>query len=128
MRKTATFEIDDRKITVKELTVQEILDLFSDFEKEDETLFLDQIKRVMNLSVSGLSFDECKALAPSELRLVYEKFREVNAVFFDIAGLLGLGSVIERVKVTISGILSAELSGLLNAATPASGNTDSEPS
>jgi len=128
MRKVEKFKIDDREITVKELTVQEILDLFSDFEKEDETLFLDQIRRVMTLAVAGLSFDECKALAPSELKLVYEKFREVNAVFFDIAGLLGLGRIIEKVKSTVSAILSAELSGLLNADTPASGNTDSEPS
>lgn len=117
-RKRKVVEIDEKKYTVKELTIAEIIDLtensifFSDTLKEKETdeqrepmTRKEQVKELMSMftdvgKVMEISCDftvgDLKKLTPSQVREIYDKWREVNSDFFEIVKVLG---VTEALKI-----------------------------
>jgi len=89
MRKTKTVELDGRKITVKELRLKDIRLILEIAEKEDEDL-LRQAERLLPLA-ADLDLEDFDEMAPSEIRVVWEAFREVNADFLSLTERLGVG-------------------------------------
>ena len=76
MRQRKVVKIDDREITVKELTVQEILDILNDTESAGK----DQVQDLKNLvekhlvKATDASLDDFKGMAPSEIQQVFDIF------------------------------------------------------
>lgn len=103
------------KIEIKELTIKEILslfdnDIFGDGSIENLRLALED--KVLPLC-TDIKFDALQDFAPSELKQVWDKFMEVNSVFFDVAQKMGLSEIIEKIKEKIRedfGKLYVELS------------------
>lgn len=117
MRKTKAFKIDGREgqITVKELTVKEILSLMQDDVLQDTSL--ENLKAILQdrflpLCVEGLNLVDLIDLAPSELQTVWENFEEVNSSFFALARKAGLLQSIENIKEAIIKDFSGSLVGL----------------
>jgi len=109
MRKRETIKIDDKEITIKELTVKQIIEIgekvanpgeakagLSDFD-----MIKDAFKEHLALGVEGIAFDDLVELAPSELKTIYEKFKEVNGVFFEVAEQVGILDLLQRIKLEL---------------------------
>lgn len=104
MIQTATVEVGEQKktVTIKELTVGQILSIFDSFAKPNQEAqgledALAEAKELFPMSIEGIEWDELKELAPSEIKQIYEKFREVNNVFFDVACTLGINTALEEI-------------------------------
>ncbi|MBW2598543.1 MAG: hypothetical protein JRC60_00220 [Deltaproteobacteria bacterium] len=119
MRKQKTIKIDEREITVKELRVKDIRDIIA---KSDNLVGgeLDQIKDLLPLA-TDLASSEIEDMAPSELRTIWDAFREVNAVFFDLVAKTG---IVELLKTSVLKDLTALFATLSEQATETPGNTD----
>jgi len=79
---------------VKELTVGEILDIL-DIKDPDLSLaglrhFL--LKRIP--TITSLSEEDLRNYTPSELKTVWEAFKEINTDFFGISQQMGLGHLL----------------------------------
>jgi len=124
MRKRDVVRIDDREITVKELTVQDVLEMF-DFQEGDNfwTLAQRHLPKATDLSV-----EDMQKMAPSELETVFEKWKEVNASFFRIARALGLNSVLAQMKDAVVADFYNSFFGSLKTGTHTPGATDGPPS
>lgn len=110
MKKTATITINDKIITVNELTMRQILDF------KDKFSGLDMLEGMKELV--GLLTDATPAflldLAPSELKAIYEKVKEVNADFFALLPLdLLLAGYRDMIIETVRQNLSALSAGSL---------------
>jgi hypothetical protein len=118
MRKSKTVKIDDKEITVKEMRVKDIRSLLNSAENEKDVFSAieDILPRVTDLPTKD--FEE---LAPSEMKQLWEAFKEVNADFFDLLEKTGF---VEALKQLISKHLTEGFASLSNAATEMSGNTD----
>lgn len=101
MRKTKTIKIDDREITVKELRVKDIREIFERGESIGEGI--DQFTELLPLA-TDLSLKDANEMAPSELKIIWEAFREVNAVFFDAVAKAG---IVDHLKTSILTELTA---------------------
>jgi hypothetical protein len=106
MRKRDTLKIDDKEITVKEMTVREIIDLANNKDllgspDLDMAALKDQAERYLPKFIEGVKVDELLDFAPSDLKELYVKFKEVNAVFFDIARAAGLTQIVEDLKAAL---------------------------
>ena len=113
MRVRKVVKIDDREFVLRELTIAEIIDVFEntsvkieDIGKDkasDTTDFLkDEIQRIVNLSLEGEhEVKDFYKMAPSELKLIYDGFKEANEVFFHIAAKMGLEGMLEGIKTSI---------------------------
>lgn len=121
MRKTKTIKIDDKEITVKELRVKDIRQLIEKAEDLDKGF--DQIEGMLPLA-TNLSVKKLEDMAPSELKKVWEVFKEVNAVFFDLVAKTG---IVKEIKSSILKDLTKVFADSLNQATErkTSSNTDS---
>ena len=98
MRKTKRIKVDNREITVKELTVSELLSFF----EEGETLSLETLGRLLEVATEGLDMEGLKGMVPSEIKGVWEAFKEVNAVFFDTVRALGLCEAVAEIKKSLA--------------------------
>lgn len=84
MRKSKTIRIDDREITVKELTasqVEALMDGSSDKRRASvaELLMASHIPIEAVCAATGISADELNGeMAPSELAIIWEAVAEVN--------------------------------------------------
>lgn len=121
MRKSATITINERVITVNELTMRQILD-FKD--KFSTVGMLEGTKELVSL-LSDATPDFLMELTPSELKSIYEKVKEVNADFFDLLPLDVLlagyrDMVIETVRQNLSAL---SVGSLLPDMAPESGIT-----
>ena len=110
MRKRKTIKIDTREITVKELTVREILEILDEAgvqETKSEDKSKDGLQDLKGLvekhlaKATDATLEEFKNMAPSEIKEVFEAFREVNAVFFAAARQAGLGTFMGRIKAAL---------------------------
>lgn len=148
MRQTKDVEIDKRVYTVRELTVKEIIGVFQRHdekvlkEKEEEEstdgtdttgsigFLKSELQEMLNLALEKgkegevYTMNDFIDMAPSDLKIIYDTFREVNEVFFDIARQLGAGKIVEdmiaQIRMSFSGVLASSLSrGMLE-----SSNTD----
>jgi len=101
LRVKQELEIGDFKIVVKELTVAEILDLIGGKELpeiSDLMSFIAYMEDLLPLFLDGISIEEMRTLPPSQVKKIYESFREVNQVFFDLAQAAGLGKLMDSIK------------------------------
>lgn len=101
MRKIKSIKIDDKEFTVKELTVQQVLDLKnSGAEKEGS-----EIERLAALCCPELTAEVAMGMAPSELKQLWDTFKEVNADFLELARYLGIDkAVMDAIKAEIAKI------------------------
>lgn len=124
MPKCKVIKIDEKEIIVNELSVKDLLSLFdeSDPEKGIEG-FLGQVDEFLPRATDA-KLDELKQMAPSELKLLYDAFKEVNAVFFDVARFLGLGSLLTQIKSSLVKDFGGLFAGLLKPGTEMPSITD----
>lgn len=111
MRLTKTIKIDSDEITVKELRVKDlrrIMDGASDFSG------LDQAIELLPMATS-LSHEKIEDMAPSELGLVWDAFKEVNAIFLDLVEKSGLVKIL---KASVQQSLTDSFVGLSNVDIP----------
>ena len=85
MRKSKIIKIDDQEIAIKELRVRDVYYLLGLDEKEP---LFDRLDNILS-RCSDLNRDKIFDMTPSELEIVWEGFREVNASFLDVAANLG---------------------------------------
>lgn len=90
-RLSKELNIASKKVTVYELTVKDIKKLWQDLTgaseatKEIPMFSSDKVLREhWNKSIHGITIEETDDLSPSELKLIYDAFAEVNAIFFDL--------------------------------------------
>lgn len=91
MRKTKTIKIDDREIAIKELRVKDIRRLMD--QAGDGDFGFSRIGDLLPM-VTDLDPAALDDMAPSELKTLWDAFREVNAVFFDLAARAGVGKAL----------------------------------
>lgn len=82
MKKTATITINDKVITVNELTMKQILGL-----KENHSGDIMQTVQTLLPMITDATADFLMELTPSELMELYEKVKEVNSTFFTLVPL-----------------------------------------
>ena len=97
MRKTKKIKVDNKEITVKELTVRELLS----FVEDSESVSLDTLGELLEVATEGLDMSTLKEMTPSEIKQVWDAFREVNSVFFDTAKALGMGEAVAEIKKSL---------------------------
>lgn len=119
MRKQKTVKIDDREITVKELRVKDVRQLLemSEVNEDDIMSLLDRFLPV----VTDIKSEDLEAMAPSELKVLWETFKEVNADFLEVTGHLGIGKMLGSL---IRAHFSEAFADSLSAVTKTPGNTD----
>ena len=103
MRKRKVIKIDDREITIKEMTIKEIMGLASGFTEMESTNlddFKKQIDKILPM-VTDISLDDIIGMAPSEANEIYEAVKEVNAVFFEMAEKIGLLKIVNGLKNSV---------------------------
>lgn len=122
MRKTKLFKLDDREIIVKELRVRDIMELFGGGEETPD--MLSKLRAALPRCVDGVTLEDLQQMAPSEIKTIYEAFREINDVFFGLARQAGLSDVIEAVKQSMREEFSAVLADSLKRAMPPPSITD----
>jgi hypothetical protein len=113
MRQRASIKIDSTEYVIKELTMKEILSLLSDKQEPKETTdpadfekslfglgpFLD---RLIELAFeNNVSRERLMEHTPSELKQIYNTFKEVNAPFFEVAQYLNLGETLHKITVQL---------------------------
>lgn len=117
MRKTETLSIEgrDEPVVVYELTIKQIIKLIQGDLLAD--LSLDSFKAQLSDNVlpkcTNLKLDEMMEMAPSELNLIWEKFKEVNSTFFDLARKAGLQEVLESTINNLKEAMLGDFSKLL---------------
>jgi len=101
LRKIKIIKIEGygKEITVRELRVKDILSLMDKGGGLGGDLL--QILKEKWAEATDLTWDDAQTMAPSELKTVYDVFKEVNADFFLIAASLGLTSVLETIKQAV---------------------------
>jgi len=116
MRRQNTFEIEgyDRKFTVKELTVKEIIGLIDDKNLEDLTIA--GLKKVISEKFlplcSNVSLNDLYDMTPGEIEIIWEKFKEVNSSFFVLARTAGLEEIFKKLKLALINDFSKSLASL----------------
>lgn len=110
MRKTVT--VNDKEYTVRELTVQDIIDLMNDSiffgaskgnkpeGKNDFVLVAEDLSKAMK-KCCDFDINDLKPLPPSEIKNIYNAFMEVNATFLEILKALGMTKVLEKIQEAI---------------------------
>jgi hypothetical protein len=106
MRKQEPVKIDKREIMVRELTVREILEIaelktVTNDKDLSLALFKEEFGNYLPKAITGIEFEEMLDMAPSELKVIYDKFLEVNTVFFDVARTAGLGDLMGQIKTAV---------------------------
>ncbi len=130
MRKTKTIKIDGKEITVKELKIKTIFKLWDNFFTKDMSLasFREMFGDLLPVMAPELKMDDLEDMAPSEIRFLWDTFREVNADFFAVVRLEGAGQVLAELKKALLSDFANLFAGLLNPVTSMSGNTDTDSS
>jgi len=128
MRQRKVIKIDDREITVKEITVREIRSFWQDLETEPAAGvdgIYNVLTRFIPVAVDGITVEGLDDLAPSEVQVLYDTFMEVNTVFFKAARLIeGEDPIIVGLRRALLPLLMIRFAGFFAAATPESGTTD----
>lgn len=93
MRKSKIIKIDELEITVKELRVRDIYELFDGEFKLSIDVIDDLLQRCTDIDRNKLL-----DMTPTDLQTLFEGFKEVNAAFLDIAGRLGLDGLPEVLR------------------------------
>ncbi len=119
MRKIKIVKIDDKEITVKELRVKDIREILIAGEEAGENILAD-IERLLPYA-SDIKPEELEEMAPSEIKLLWEDFKEVNADFLEVIERLGITKTFGSL---IKNHLTEALAGLSSTDTPEPGSMD----
>lgn len=110
-RKSKIVLLEKKEVEIKELTIQDILDLFS----LDSKFELDDFKKIFKKflpRVSNITFNDLLDLAPSELNELYEAFKEVNADFINAFKSLGVGNHLAMIGSDLRKAIEADLNAV----------------
>jgi hypothetical protein len=108
---------EGKSVTVHELTVNQIINLLNDDALAGDTelgmgSIQDFAKRHLP-NATDLKVEDMMDMAPSELKVVYDAFAEVNSVFFDTARAVGLETLLSELKSAITEDFSKVLAASL---------------
>jgi hypothetical protein len=107
---TGTVTVKQKTITVKELTVREILNLANDEALKgtassgdgfELVALKEQADKYLPQFIEGATVDDLLDMKPSQLREIYDKFMEVNSTFFAVARSMGLDQILEQLKLAV---------------------------
>jgi hypothetical protein len=131
MRKREVVKIDDKEFTIKELRIKDILEITqnSSFMKgalkgksgeQSEEDFTQEIASIMEDFDKTMKYccdfttDDLKPLAPSEVKLLYNTFKEVNSDFLSSLKVLGVAEALLNIRDAITSKFSKTLAISLN--------------
>jgi len=134
MRNTKTIDIfkgdEKRQIIVKELTVKEIRNFW---QNHTDTILgqgmesFDGMKPFFEVCVSGISWEELEDTTPSELKKLYTAFKDVNAVFFEVAKAVeGENPILVQSRVIVGRFLMNKFVSLSKPVIETHGTTDTD--
>ena len=106
----------DLSVTVYELTVEQIISMMNDEAVSGEDRSTNSLMGMLTRNVSkctSLTIEQAKKMAPSELKRIYEAFKEVNTVFFEVAREAGLLGLLDELKRALVEDFSKQLVGSL---------------
>jgi hypothetical protein len=107
---TGTVTVKQKTITVKELTVREIINLANNEalrgvgSSEDGfelAALREQADEYLPQFIEGATMDDLLDMKPSQLKEIYDKFMEVNKTFFAVARSVGLHQIVEQLKLAL---------------------------
>lgn len=107
---TDTVTVEKFTITVKELTVREIIALANDKalmggassgDGFELAALREQADKYLPKFIEGAEIEELLDMKPSQLKAIYEKFMEVNSTFFAVARSVGLMQIVEQLKLAL---------------------------
>jgi hypothetical protein len=132
MRQSKDIQINNKTVSVFELTVRDIKSLWKHIigatpEAAKQPIFSnDKILRdYWDKCIHGLKLDETEDMTPSELKVVYDAFMEVNADFFALAlQIEGENPMLKALRAVIVNDLMLRYAALSPEDTAESGNTD----
>lgn len=128
MRSNKILQLNDKEIVIKEMRVKDIMGMLSNPEQDFTSLlsFMRKGNEIVEQCISGITFGELQDLAPSELKSIYDAFREVNEVFFfDLMGSLGVMDILGNLKSQFtSDLLKASALASSRATAKLSGTMD----
>jgi hypothetical protein len=104
--KDGEIRINARIIEVKEITIGQILDSWEKLTKESS--IFDIMKLAIPI-VTNMSFEEVKALKPSEIAKIIEEVKRKNKGFLLIADSLGLGDVVREMLANVKRNIIGEI-------------------
>jgi len=137
-RKTKTLKIEGLKedVVIQELTVRQIVDLVDNdnlfaMTKGDKGL-VGNLKEAIDSHFlelcTNIKTKDFLDMAPSDVKEIWDAFKEVNSVFFDMARQAGLMEVVNKIKDDVVATIKEDFSklpvGLLKQATSESLTTD----
>ena len=103
-RKSTTFQIEgyDKQFVVNELTIRQVIDLAKrDFQDTSIVGLKSQFESFLPLA-SNVTLNELYEMTPSEIKLIWGKFKEVNSAFFEIAQQIGVEDLLGELKKAIT--------------------------
>jgi hypothetical protein len=106
-RKSATIKLDDKEITIKEMRVKDVIAFFNEVQETNNSIpaLIEAAKKLMPAFID-VDADYLLELAPSEIKGIWEKFKEVNTDFFDVLKGLGIMDLLDKIKTDMVGNLS----------------------
>lgn len=119
MRKTKTIKIDNLEVTFKELRVRDVRALMDAADELNDGNLAAMFDRIVPLCCD-FPKDKLEDLAPSEMVVLYEAFKDVNEALLSGLKKSGLLEVLEHRWRTVLTTLPALL---LNGDTPTSSTT-----
>jgi len=119
MRKSATFDIDGYKepFEVRELTVDEIIDLLQSSDSNQSIASLKEHGGKLLKAGTSMDLQKLRTMAPSEIKIVWEKFKEVNSVFLELSQQLAGEKLLGELKEAIIKDFSNSLADFSKAVT-----------
>ena len=106
-------EIDGKKYEVRELVVDEWKAGYRIVSKmENVTDVLKHIDKLLPYT-SNVTKAELEKMAPSEIKLLWDDFKEVNSVFFSMIEVLGLSEVLNKIRMILIEAFVMQSSSLL---------------
>lgn len=112
MKKQITVQIESKRFTISELTVEQIIELSTSTKIGDDfsmlvgegmplakifTNFTEELKIILEKSCD-FSLEDLKQLAPSEIKQLFEAFKEVNADFLLLLREVGVIPALVKIK------------------------------
>lgn len=122
MPKSKTLQIDNKEITITELRVREILEIFDEFAEDTDLDVLKNQGEKLLSKIAGLTLEDLKQMYPSDIKQIYDAFSEVNSFFFETVKNLGLDKLIPEITQSLAKDLSELCSDLLKPDTETSGS------
>lgn len=128
MRRTKNIDIEgfSKSFTVNELSVAQVMELMQDNEIFSDTSLAGLQKALARVlpQVSNVTVEDLKKMAPSEIRVLWEGFKEVNSDFFEVSRALGVTGLLEEIKLALMSDFSKLLVSFLSPAMTESLSTD----